>query len=253
MNREQIFQAVVDYRRARAERTKLEAQVAPLQKKLEQTRTQEDALQKQVPDILAERGLDTNKPLSTPSKAQINKLLSKPCILRLINKDLPVASASLSVVGKSVELSIQFSKPIFYGWETKTPYVSYSSGSMSLETPPKPTKTSIPRYTTESKWNIDLAYWDYNDKELSLWLFTGHRLTFVLDSDIAEQLQQNRGGKVGSTKEHTNFCDSCKYVRPATLYAKPVTARNKKAKDAEEKKLRHLCRDCWKLADEGKI
>lgn len=55
-------------------------------------------------------------------------------------------------------------------------------------------------------------------------------------------------------KEHTNFCDSCKYVRPATLYTKrSVTARNKKAKDAEEKKLRHLCADCRKLADDGKI
>ncbi len=191
--RVKTFEAVRDYQYVRKERVQLEKQIAPLQKRLTEVLTKEQAMMPCVQAVLLARGLAAGRILSTQILKKLNIALSQPHAVMALEGDFPVSSTRVSLKGSSVHLHIIFASPLFRGWECKSDLpgvigTSYQSCPLSLETPVKPSENAVPQYASEAEQVMEIIYWDYDGRQLSFWNMGGRRAVFLLTMPVEEAL-----------------------------------------------------------------
>ncbi len=118
------------------------------------------------------------------SVRSLNKMLVTPSLLTIPAGSFPVSTASLSLRKGRVHIRLTFATPLFNGWKTEIPYISFQFCPVSLEVPPKPSENHVPRFLTE--WEQDLgemACWEQVDDELNLFDMDGKVYIFELGGD----------------------------------------------------------------------
>ena len=126
---------IQSYIQLESERTNLEKRIKPLRKRLSGLESElQEALSLVDPDMLVNR----------QSIKTINNLLVDAASIHTGQGEFPVGCVVLQSSKKGLQLSIVFSQPLFSGWRTETPCVSYQSCPLQLETPEPPDENRIP-------------------------------------------------------------------------------------------------------------
>jgi hypothetical protein len=138
-------------------------------------------LQKQLSDMEAESAtisgsIDKEHLITSKSIKEINKMMAVP---HTVN-GFSVLSTKLTKKGNLIDVSINFSQPIFTGWKTETPYLSYQSCKWSIDTPEKPSENHVPQYIVDCSYSYDLVYWDFKDGTLTLLVMTSPGVSATL-------------------------------------------------------------------------
>lgn len=157
---------VCEYLDTKKSRIKLESQFKKLESQLAKTRSDEEALS---------RKIDPNSFITAKSVRVINEFLSHPPLWSGV---YPVSFAQLTLKGGNATLNIVFAQPIFSGWRTEKPYVSYQGCEWSLETPAPPSESHIPQYQQIAECGMDFVCWEIQGDKLTLWLRGGSRAEF---------------------------------------------------------------------------
>ena len=119
----------------------------------------------------------------------MNGLLEQGCSLRIRSEICPVNFAQLSRTDKGVHLDAVLAQPLFHGWRTETPYVSYSFCPLSVTVPPKPDDNHIPEFVSVLSSDYDLSCWEVVDGELVLYSLSGEgKIVFVLKNYNQEKI-----------------------------------------------------------------
>ncbi len=148
---------VKQYLETRGERDKMESQFTKLGKQLTKVREDEEVLSGKV---------DSDSLITAKSVKTINELLSnRPLWLN----NFPVSFAQLTLKNGNLHLSVIFSQPLFRGWRTKIPYISYKMCSLSLETPVLPDENHIPEYLQVSDYDYTVICWEREGTTIKLW------------------------------------------------------------------------------------
>jgi hypothetical protein len=161
---------VCEYLDTKESRIKLESQFKKLESQLTKTRSDEEALS---------RKIDPNSFITAKAVKVINEFLSHPPLWFGV---YPVSFAQLTLKGGNATLNIVFAQPIFSGWRTEKPHVSYQVCSWSLETPALPDENHIPEYQQIAEWCMDFVCWEIQDDKLTLWLRGGRCAEFRKES-----------------------------------------------------------------------
>lgn len=158
---------VREYLETKKQRTRLESQLSRLNSELSKTQAREVELKSQVsPDSL----------ITAKSIKVINKLLGSHCPLSL--NDFPVSFVHAARENGQLQFQVIFAQPLFSGWKTETPYVSYQPCSLLLDTPEPSSENSIPQYTQVLDGNWGVVCWERAENGLRLWVDEKRRLEF---------------------------------------------------------------------------
>jgi len=154
---------------------KLRKHLADMERELERVISGEsEALSLIDPDCL----------ITAKSVKTINQLLLS--VRGLCQQDgvvMPMSYMGLVLKGGKLRVNAVFAKPLFVGWETKIPYYSYQSCSLSIETPEPPSENHIPRYQVVVDQEVNVSCWEQRDGEVRLWGVGGMMLKLVLEGD----------------------------------------------------------------------
>lgn len=170
---------IQSYIQLKSHRAELEKLVKPLRKRLSELELELSDAQSQEQEALSR--VDQSMLVNRRSVKTINDLLSGAVSIRTKQGEFPVGCAVLQSGKKGLQLSIVFSKPLFSGWRTETPYKSWQMCSLQLETPEPPSENHIPEYRSLVEQGVDLSCWEQMDSELRLWGDNGlGAITFAL-------------------------------------------------------------------------
>lgn len=158
---------IQSYTQLKSKRTELEKQVKPLRKRLSELESELSDTQSREQAALSL--IDQSMLVNRQSLKVINNLLTDAVSIRIQQGEFPVGCAILQSGKKGLQLSIVFSKPIFSGWRTETPYTSWQMCPLQLETPEPPHENYIPEYRSMVEQGVDLSCWEQVDGELRLW------------------------------------------------------------------------------------
>lgn len=167
---------VREYLDIKKQRAKASSQLSTLQKQLSELETKEVSLASQV---------SVDSLITAKSVRVINELLSshRPLRMPLRMGAFPVSFAHTTLKNGQLQVQIVFAQPLFSGWETKTPYVSYQCCPWSLETPEPPDENHIPRYMQVMDGNWDVVCWERTENGLRLWTDEKHGAEFKWEGD----------------------------------------------------------------------
>lgn len=161
---------VCEYLEIKKNRTKLESQFKKLEKELVICNARESGLRAKV----NLNGLITAKAVNI-----INSLLGRQPLWLYYNDELfPVSFVRVSRAGNNLRVSIVFTQPIFCGWRTETPCVSYQSCPLSLVTPEPPDENHIAQYHQVTDAEYGIVCWEQDKNELRLWVDEKRKLVF---------------------------------------------------------------------------
>jgi len=159
---------IQSYVQLKSERAELEKKVKALRKHLAEMEAKLSQLQSQEQEALTR--IDQTMLVDRNSIKLINDLLSRAVSISAWGDVFPVGCAVLTSEKGKMGLSIVFSQPIFSGWRTEKPYVSWQMCPRQLETPVPPSESHIPQYTEMIEPDVgDLACWELSGSELRLW------------------------------------------------------------------------------------
>jgi len=163
---------VREYLETKKQRAKTTSQVSVLQKQLTELETKEAELAGEV---------DAGSLITAKSVRVVNGLLFSHRPLWL--GGFPVSFARVSSRSGQLGVQVIFSQPLFSGWKTKTPYVSWQSCPWSLETPEHPDENHIPQYIQVIDGNWDVVCWERSENGLRLWMDEKRGLDFRWESE----------------------------------------------------------------------
>jgi len=158
---------IQSYVQLKSKRDELEKQIKPLRKKLSDMETELSRLQSQEQEALSH--IDHSMLVNRQSLKTINALLSGADSIRNSQGEFPVGCVVLQSSKRGLQLSIVFRQPIFSGWRTETPYVSWQLCPMQLDAPAPPDENHIPEYRSLMERDVDLSCWEQVGDELRLW------------------------------------------------------------------------------------
>ena len=166
---------VREYLEIKKQRPKLESQFRKLGGELDAVRAKETELSAKV---------DIASLISTKSVKVINEILEshRPLWLGVF----PVSFAHATFDKGELHVSVIFSQPLFSGWRTEIPYISWQGCSLSLETPEPPGENHIPQYTQVMELGQGTICWEQSGTELRLWIDEKRGLVFRWGSRIGE-------------------------------------------------------------------
>lgn len=158
---------IQSYTHLKSERVELEKQIKPLRKRLSELESELSDTQsrEQVALLLVDQSMLVNR----QSIKSINNLLTDAVSIRLQQGEFPIGCAVLQSGKNGLQLSVVFSRPIFSGWQTETPYKSWQICPLQLNTPELPDENHIPRYRSLVEWDVDLSCWEQVGNELRMW------------------------------------------------------------------------------------
>jgi len=159
------------YIQLKHKRTELEKQVKPLRKRLSELESELANTQSQEQEALS--CIDRSMLVDRQSLKGINDLLAGASSVRTTQGVFPVGCAVLQSGKKGLQLSIVFSVPLFSGWRTEAPHMSWQLRPLQLDTPEPPGENHIPEYTSMIELDVVLACWEQADSELRLWKADG--------------------------------------------------------------------------------
>ena len=162
---------IQSYTQLKSKRAELEKQVKSLRKRLAEMETELSQLQSQEQEALS--GVDQSMLVDRNAVKVINDLLTGVVSVHSAGGVLPVGCAVLASEKGKLKITVVFSRPIFSGWRTETPYKSWQMCPLQLETPEQPSENHIPEYREMLEWDVDLACWELADGELRLWSRNG--------------------------------------------------------------------------------
>lgn len=149
----------------------LEKQIKPLRKRLSGMESELSDTQSREQEALSHA--DQSMLVDRQSIKTINDLLVNALSISTNQGDLPVGCAVLQHSKKGLQISIVFSSPLFSGWRTETPYVSWRMCPLQPDTPEPPDENHIPQYKSLTEFGLDLACWELAGNELRLWSANG--------------------------------------------------------------------------------
>ncbi|MCK9601864.1 MAG: hypothetical protein M0R06_22660 [Sphaerochaeta sp.] len=156
------------YARLKNERVELEKKIKSIRKRLSDMENELSSLCSREQEALSLA--DCSMLIDRRSVNTINGLLASAVSVRTRQGELPVGCTVAQLNKDKLHLFIVFSQPIFSGWRTETPYVSYQICPLQPDTPELPDSNYIPRYTSLLEMDIALpAVWEQVDNELRLW------------------------------------------------------------------------------------
>jgi len=155
------------YIQLKSKRVELEKQLKPLRKRLSDMESELSDVQTGEQKALSL--IDQSMLVDRQSIKVINNILVCAVSVHTMQGELPVGCAVLQSSKKGLQLSIVFSRPLFSGWRTETPYISYQVCPLQLETPESPDENHIPQYRSLMELDMDLSCWEQADNELRLW------------------------------------------------------------------------------------
>jgi len=158
---------IQSYIQLKSKRAELEKRVKPLRKRLAEMEKELSQLQSQEQEALS--GIDQSMLVDRSSIKVINDLLSHAVSLSAWGSIFPVGCVILASEKGKAKITIVFSHPLFSGWRTEMPYVSWQVCHLQLETPEPPNENHIPQYREMIEPDIDLSCWELVDDELGLW------------------------------------------------------------------------------------
>ena len=158
---------IQSYIQLKSKRAELEKQIKPLHKRLSELESELSDTRSQEQEALSH--IDQSMLVSRQSIKIINDLLANTISVRTSQGEFPVGCAVLQSAKKGIQLSIVFSRPLFSGWVTETPYRSYKFGPLQLDTPEPPDENHVPEYRSLIELAMDLSCWELVDSELRLW------------------------------------------------------------------------------------
>lgn len=172
-------QAARGYVSARAKRAESEKRVKKLQAELEAAQ------------VVLSDGVDLEKAalaqvdqsmlINRQTLKVINSVLRSAVSVVSAGGDLPVGCAVLSLLDGKVRVSVAFSRPVFCGWRTEKPTVSYQVQWLQPDVPVPPSENHIPMFKDAIEQEMELACWELGDGVLRLWPAEGDKaLTFRL-------------------------------------------------------------------------
>lgn len=173
-----LYQNYIDARdtesSSRSQLRKVKEQLSELEKQLaEHETTTKESLSLISPDNL----------ITAVSVKLINQLLSGGCSLQIGASECPVSFVQLVSDSEVTRLEAVLSQPLFHGWRTETPYVSYQLCPLSVVTPTPPSENHIPEYTSVLGWHMNLSCWEYTGDSVILYCRDGdNRVVFALKS-----------------------------------------------------------------------
>jgi len=168
---------IQSYIQLKSKRAELEKQVKPLRKRLSELESELSDTQSQEREALSL--IDQSMLVDRKSVKVINDLLADAVSVRTNQGEFPVGCAVLQSSKKGLQLSIVFSKPLFSGWRTETPCLSYRFCPMQLDAPEPSDENYIPEYKSLMESDVDLACWERVDGELRLWGSNGSSVVGV--------------------------------------------------------------------------
>jgi len=162
---------VITYLNHKSNRIQLEKEVSKLRKEL--TALESQLSQSQAAESESLTLIDPDSLITRESVKVINTILSQTTGLRW--KDGAVFPLSLALLSwaKNGDLRLKaiFSQPLFNGWKTETPYYSYQSCPLSVNTPESPSSNHVPQYLHMVDQVVELSCWEVKDEEVLLWLW----------------------------------------------------------------------------------
>ena len=162
---------IQSYAQLKSNRAEMEKQVKPLRKRLAEMETELSQLQSQEQEALS--GVDQSMLVDRNAVKVINDLLTDVVSVRTSDVVFPVGCAVLASEKGKLKITVVFSRPIFSGWRTETPYVSWQMCPLQLETPKPPSENHIPQYREMVEQDADWVCWGLADGELRLWSQNG--------------------------------------------------------------------------------
>jgi hypothetical protein len=110
----------------------------------------------------------------------INSILERGCSLVVGGELCPVNYAQLHYRDGYVQLEAVLARPLFRGWRTETPFISYQFCPLSVTVPPKPDDNHIPEFVYVLDTRFDLTCWESVDNTVVLWTRSGDsKIVFV--------------------------------------------------------------------------
>jgi len=159
---------IQSYIQIKSKRTEMEKQIKPLRKRLSELESELSATQSQEQEALS--CIDQSMLVNRQSFKSINNILTNAVSIHPSRGgEFPVGCAVLQSGKKGLQLSIVFSKPLFSGWRTETPYKSWQMCPLALDTPEPPDENHIPQYRSLMELDMDLSCWEQTNSELRLW------------------------------------------------------------------------------------
>ena len=156
------------YAKLKSERAELEKKIKSVRKRLSDMQTELSSLRDREQEALSLA--DCSMLVDRQSVNTINDLLAGAISVRTRQGELPVGCTVAQLNKDKLHLFIVFPQPVFSGWRTETPYVSYQICPLQPDTPELPDSNYIPRYTSLLEMDIALpAVWEQVDNELRLW------------------------------------------------------------------------------------
>jgi len=133
-------------------------------------------------------GVDPSMLVDNGTVKVINELLTSAQHIILGDQRLPVGCALLHKVKGKLTLSVVFSTPVFVGWRTETPYVSYQRCPVQTTAPEPPDVNHIPEYISMAEQDVEFSCWTREGERLCLWALSGSRgLVFMLNEQEAQK------------------------------------------------------------------
>lgn len=158
---------IQSYIQLKSRRAELEKQIKPLRKRLSELESELSFAQSQEQESLLQ--VDQSMLVNRQSVKIINDILTGAVSIRTSQGELPIGCAVIQSGKNGLQLSIVFSKPIFSGWRTETPYRSWQTCPLQLDTPDLPSENHIPQYQSLVEQDVDLSCWERVDSKLRLW------------------------------------------------------------------------------------
>jgi hypothetical protein len=120
--------------------------------------------------------------LTSVSVKIINEILSRVRYLHIGLDKCSVSFAQLIYKNGNVRMDVVLAQPVFQGWKTEKPYISYWYCPLSVVTPSKPTENHIPKYTSVLGANLTSSCWECTDNSVVLYSRSGDsRIVFDLE------------------------------------------------------------------------
>jgi len=159
---------IQSYIQCKSERVELEKRAKPLRKRLSELEAELSEVQAQEQRTLSQ--VDPSMLVNKRTLRDINGLLSEATFLHTASRDeFPVGCAVLQYGKTGLQLSVVFSRPLFSGWRTESPFKSWQLCPLQLDTPEPPDENHIPQYESVIELLVDLSCWERTGNELRLW------------------------------------------------------------------------------------
>lgn len=170
---------VREYMETKKQRAMVSSQLSILRRKLSGLEVKESCLAIKV---------DSDSLITAKSVRVINELLFSHHQLQL--GGFPVSFVRVATKNSQLNIQVIFSQPLFSGWETKEPYVSYQCCSWQLETPDPPSKNHVPQYKQVMECTWDIVCWEIMENGLRLWIDDKRGLEFKWNTEEVTAYKQ---------------------------------------------------------------